>query len=84
VLLEEHDPVWVELRDLFIADVCTYLYSVCPLNVSGLEAFVPLLLFRTIPIPVFFFSSLLKPCSSTSGLFIMPSHHGSSFRGLTD
>jgi syntaxin-binding protein 1 len=22
VLLEEHDPVWVELRDLFIADVC--------------------------------------------------------------
>jgi len=21
VLLEEHDPIWVELRDLFIADV---------------------------------------------------------------
>jgi syntaxin-binding protein 1 len=25
VLLEEHDPIWVELRDLFIADVCTLL-----------------------------------------------------------
>lgn len=23
VLLEEHDPIWVEMRDLFIADVCT-------------------------------------------------------------
>lgn len=27
VLLEEHDPIWVEMRDLFIADVCTtYFY----------------------------------------------------------
>jgi hypothetical protein len=25
VLLEEHDPIWVELRDLFIADVWTLL-----------------------------------------------------------
>lgn len=33
---------------------------------------------------LFFFSSLLKPHSSTCGLFIMPSHHGISFQGLTD
>lgn len=26
VLLEEHDPIWVELRDLFIADV-RFLHS---------------------------------------------------------
>lgn len=31
VLLEEHDPIWVEMRDLFIADVCTtyFLFFIC-------------------------------------------------------
>lgn len=27
VLLEEHDPIWVELRDLFIADVRNFRSS---------------------------------------------------------